>query len=600
MDLLPKVFRTEGNITEFDPTKIFDSIMKETKMNEKDAKHITELVVRRIISSGIKFLSGPHIREIVCSILSEQHFESERKLYTRIGMPLMDYEQILEKKPSGKAYEQLNPEIIHHRAANQIAEEYAHLRILENGESRAHLSGDIHINSLNYFVLRPFTQIWDPRLILKHGFPPMDNLKGYYKQKPAKNLKSALHQLIKWLGIIQNEFYGNQDYNFLNNFLAPYVTNVSDTEILQEIKNSIYAVNQLPLTIGREITKTSITSSSSILNELINVPVIGPDGQNKNLYGNFQDENIRIFKSLLLVFKEIHQKDPLYSIPRHNIILDYDFFDTWNKIYPNFFEDTELLCSSNFINFNLINPKYKYFNRSLSEEYHNFGVLQNISLNLPRYAFISKNENTFLEILRSNLDLGVRILLKKYNTMKNRIDSNHLPFCSTNVKGNPLFKLENQSLSISLVGLNESVKFLTNYELHEHSEAIKFSNRILTEINQLCLQLSEKYNRMFVLSENLSEKAINRFSQLDLKHFSKELKIVSNNRYYTNSVHFRNNVEINPLEKAKIQGGFHKNIHEGAIAYFSLNNLRKNDFTVKDFLQIISKDSMISSLKFYS
>ena len=61
MDLLPKVFRTEGNITEFDPTKIFESILKETKMDEKDAKHIMELVVRRIISSGMKFLSGPHI-----------------------------------------------------------------------------------------------------------------------------------------------------------------------------------------------------------------------------------------------------------------------------------------------------------------------------------------------------------------------------------------------------------------------------------------------------------------------------------------------------------------------------------------------------------
>ena len=204
MDLLPKVFRTEGNITEFDPTKIFESILKETKMDEKDAKHIMELVVRRIISSGMKFLSGPHIREIVCSILSEEHFEGERKLYTRIGMPLMDYEEILERKPSVKTFELINPEIIHHWAANQIAEEYAHLRILENGESRAHLSGDIHINSLNYFVLRPFTQIWDPRLILKHGFPPMNNLKGYHKQKPAKNLKSALYQLIKWLTIIQN------------------------------------------------------------------------------------------------------------------------------------------------------------------------------------------------------------------------------------------------------------------------------------------------------------------------------------------------------------------------------------------------------------
>ena len=71
--LLPRVFRTEGDIIEFEPSKIKYSIMKETGMDHDSADEITEMVVRRIISSGIRFLSGPHIREIVCSILSEQH-----------------------------------------------------------------------------------------------------------------------------------------------------------------------------------------------------------------------------------------------------------------------------------------------------------------------------------------------------------------------------------------------------------------------------------------------------------------------------------------------------------------------------------------------
>ena len=110
MDLLPKVFRTEGDLTEFNSTRIYDSILKETKLSEDNVKKITELVVRRIVSSGIKFLSGPHIREIVCSILSEQHFENERKLYTRIGMPLMDYEEILEKGLVKHPKRLMNPE----------------------------------------------------------------------------------------------------------------------------------------------------------------------------------------------------------------------------------------------------------------------------------------------------------------------------------------------------------------------------------------------------------------------------------------------------------------------------------------------------------
>ena len=135
MDLLPKVFRTEGDLADFNPSRIFESIVKETRLSEDKAKRITELVVRRIISSGIKFLSGPHIREIVCSILSEQHFEDERKLYTRIGIPLMDYEEILEKGLEEYPKMSINPEKIHNWASNRISEEYTHLRILTNEES---------------------------------------------------------------------------------------------------------------------------------------------------------------------------------------------------------------------------------------------------------------------------------------------------------------------------------------------------------------------------------------------------------------------------------------------------------------------------------
>ena len=130
--LLPQVFRTEGDVVSFDPVKIEQSLMNETGLDQKSADKITELVVRRIISSGIRFLSGPHIREIVCSILSEQHFEDERKLYTRIGMPLMDYEAILEYGVDENANQDMNPESIHHWAANRISDEYALLRILDS------------------------------------------------------------------------------------------------------------------------------------------------------------------------------------------------------------------------------------------------------------------------------------------------------------------------------------------------------------------------------------------------------------------------------------------------------------------------------------
>ncbi|MFX0037661.1 MAG: anaerobic ribonucleoside-triphosphate reductase [Candidatus Hermodarchaeota archaeon] len=601
MDLLPKVYRTEGSIADFDPSKIYESILKETGMNESNVKHITELVVRRIISSGIKFLSGPHIREIVCSILSEQHFENERKLYTRIGMPLMDYEEILERGLYNRLNGQINPETIHHWAANQISEEYAHLRILTNEESKAHLAGDIHINGLNYFDLRPFIQLWDPRLVLENGFPPFDNITLYYPEKPAVNLITALNHLSKWLGMVQSEFYGTQGFNFLTTFLAPYIKHLSQDKIDQELQKFIYDLSQLSILLGKKITQISVSSYYSTFKSFSEFPVIVPNIKNKQVYGIYQEDCLKLFKGLINIYNKI-EDNKTALLPKLQLILDDKFLEEIENNYSNFWEEVQKVNSIYFTNYCLNTNKNLFLKRNLGSTYINYGFLQNISLNLPRYAYLSKNEDDFFEILRSKINLCSDILNKKYNIIEKRIVSNHLPFCSGKVNGKSIFKLKDQNLSISLIGLNEAIKFLTNYELHEHSEAIKLSKKVLNEINKLCSKLSEINKRNFVLTENSSFKAIQRFTELDLKHYPDQVKSIINDTIdsYTNSVHFRNEAVIDLCNRIDIQGEFHCLMHYGAIEYISFNDLKAHDITLKDFLSKICNDSSVSSLKFYS
>ncbi|TXT66753.1 MAG: putative Ribonucleoside-triphosphate reductase [Promethearchaeota archaeon] len=253
-NLLPRVFRSEGDWVKFDPSKIYQSIIKETGLDNTSAEKITEIVVRRIISSGIKFLSGPHIREIVCSVLSEQHFEEERKLYTRIGMPLMDYEEILNFGVNENANQDMNPESIHHWAANRISEEYALLRILNSEEAHAHLYGDIHIHMLRYFDLRPFCQAWDARMILEHGLPPVSNWPHCSRSGPAGSLRVAVTHLAKWLGIIQGEFSLPYDETVLieeNNILSWRKIGDVVEENLDDLK-TIYTFAFNPKTLKME------------------------------------------------------------------------------------------------------------------------------------------------------------------------------------------------------------------------------------------------------------------------------------------------------------------------------------------------------------
>ncbi|MFW9989936.1 MAG: anaerobic ribonucleoside-triphosphate reductase [Candidatus Odinarchaeota archaeon] len=602
MDLLPKVFRTEGSITEFDPSKIFESIIKETGMSESDAKNITELVVRRIISSGIKFLSGPHIREIVCSILSEQHFENERKLYTRIGMPLMDYEELLEKKSETTLNIQINPEKINHWSANQIAEEYTHLRILSNEESKAHLYGDIHINGLSYFDLRPFTQMWDPRLILSNGFPPFNSLKNPFKQEPPKDIISAFSQYLKWFETVQNEFYGTQGLNLFTLFLAPYITNLSKEKLKQEIRKLISELNLLPIITGRDIPSITITSSNSILESFSKLPTINPNDKINDTYSDYHNECIKLFKTLIYIFGEISKYNIYCPITKFQILLTNKFFEVIEMNHSNFWDDIYTFKNLSSIDFCFDS----YFNKNLEKiaknRFCNFGILQNISLNLPRYAYNSKDEDIFLEELHSKVKLCSEILLKKYKIIEKRLKLKHLPCCSSNINNEPLFKLENQDLSFSLVGLNESIKILTNYELHQNSNAVKLAMRILNELNNICNELTETNRKSFVLSENVSKRAIKRFTELDIRIFKKGITQISKNLNYeyTNSIHFRNEAEIELFKRMEIQGVFQQYIKNGAIEHISLYNLEENNLTIQEFLKIIGEKSRISSINFSS
>jgi len=596
-NLLPRVFRTEGDVVEFDPLKIEESIVKETGLAKESADKITEIVVRRIISSGIKFLSGPHIREIVCSVLSEQHFEEERKLYTRIGMPLMDYEAILEYGVDENANQDMNPESIHHWAANRISNEYALLRLLDSEESKAHLYGDIHIHMLRYFDLRPFCQEWDPRMILENGLPPVDSWPHCNKSGPAGSLRVAVTHLAKWLGIIQGEFSGGQGYDYITTFLAPYARDVSDREIEQSMQCLIFETNQIFAARGGQVPFTSISCTPTVPEGLLNIPAIGPHGQVVGKYGDYKEECLKLFDALTDVYIKGDHNGKLFAFPKHEIKIKKEWLSEFEPSYLKLMEEAVKMgtpyflnmcpewmpdeihsqCCRKFLSGNeiiskcILDPE-KRKNANVWENYVTIGSLQSVSLNLPRYAYMSKNEDDYFRILDDKMELAARILLKKWDIMEKRLKSGHLPLCSGTIKGKPIFKLEDQNLSIGYTGLNEAVKSLTSLELHESEDAYNLGKKILNYMVAKCNSMTERDGKSFSLWEQPAESSSNRLARLDLKHFPKKAIVQSTGKsaYYTNSSHLRYDADIPLSERIKKQGDYHPIVSGGVISHIWL------------------------------
>ncbi len=563
--LLPKVFRTEGDVVSFDPRKIEQSIIIETGLNQNSADKITELVVRRIISSGIKFLSGPHIREIVCSILSEQHFEEERKVYTRIGMPLMDYEAILEYSVNENANQDMNPESIHHWAANRISDEYALLRILNSEEAQAHLFGDIHIHMLRYFDLRPFCQEWDPRMILEHGLPPVESWAHCSKSGPAGTLRMAVIHLAKWLRIIQGEFSGGQGFDYITTFLAPYARGISDKEIEQSMQCLIFETNQIFAARGGQVPFTSISCTPTVPDGVLNIPAVGPHGGRIGTYNDYKEECLKLFDALTDVYIKGDHNGKLFTFPRHEIKIKEKWLREFEPSYLKVMEEVASMGTPCFLN---MCPEWIPDERKSTNVWKNYvsiGSLQSISLNLPRYAYMSSDENDYYEVLEEKMELSARILRKKWNLIEKRLRTGHLPLCSGKINGSPIFNLRDQNLSIGFTGLNEAVKSITGYELHEDNTAYNFGKNILNYLAAKCNIMTKRDGKFYSLWEQPSESPTNRLAKLDLKHFPKKAIVQSKGKsaYYTNSSHFRYDANIPLSERILKQGDYHPIVNGG-------------------------------------
>jgi len=82
----------------FNPTLIIDSLIEETEICRLVAWLVTYMAVRKIISMGLKIVTAPLIREIVCTELLLWGLEKQRLQYTRIGFPKYDLDNILQDK----------------------------------------------------------------------------------------------------------------------------------------------------------------------------------------------------------------------------------------------------------------------------------------------------------------------------------------------------------------------------------------------------------------------------------------------------------------------------------------------------------------------
>ncbi|MDP7079345.1 MAG: anaerobic ribonucleoside-triphosphate reductase [Candidatus Undinarchaeales archaeon] len=594
MKVSPIYVRTSRESYErFARYRVEDSLVKETGIKRSDAHDIGCDVERFLKKNKLAFVSAPMIREIVNFELLKRGHETERSVYTRVGMPVFDLTRLVENRSRENANLQYNSETIHKLAGDHLFKEYALLNALPQYAADAHLQGKIHIHDLDYFVLRPFCFSHDLRFFLRNGYNADGSGIHSASAGPANHAAVAILHATKVLASAQTNCAGGQGYNWFNTLLAPYMKGKSYKEMKQLAQMFIYEMSQIYVARGGQTVFSSIDIEPSVPKQLLDVPAVLPGGKvDKNItYGDFQKETNQFFKAIIDVFSEGDYKGKPFNFPKCEVKVTKEDL----KERPDDIKAVDALAAKFGTPYYFLQQDYmpEYacyqccsFMMPLSEQNNDAdllrgtvrgGALQVVTLNLPNLALEAKgSDEVLMELLHERMNIARDVHVVKRDIINKRIEQGSLPFLSQPIDdtGTLYLEVDKQALEIGLVGLNEMVKLHTGEELHESTGAWAFGLNTVKEMSSVCNELSEEMGLMFGLSRTPAESTANRLATLDIKRHGTRAfyqgEPEKGGAYYTNSTHIRPSADLPLFERIKREAAFHPLLSGGAMTHIWL------------------------------
>lgn len=208
-----------------------------------------------------------------------------------------------------------------------------------------------------------------------------------------------------------------------------------------------------------------------------------------------------------------------------------------------------------------------------------FCGFQNVTINIPQAAYrAARSGSRDLEGLYRELDRTMEIAVQAHLEKKAKIA--HMmaepgrPLYQIGKEacdGRPYVDLETCTYILGLIGVNDTVQFLTGVQLHESEEALRLGLKIVAHMFLKAKKLAAKHKIKFSLEESPAESAARRLAKTDLIYFADEargtVKGDEDSAYYTNSIHLAADAQVSLVERIREQSKFHSLIESGAITH---------------------------------
>ena len=414
--------------------------------------------------------------------------------------------------------------------------------------ANAHLSGDMHIHDLS--MLTGYCAGWSLRQLIYEG---LGGVSGKISSAPAKHLASICNQMVNFLGIMQNEWAGAQAFSSFDTYLAPFVKvdNLDQEQVEKCIESFVYGVNT-PSRWGTQAPFTNITLDWIVAPDLAKQPAIIGGKAMDFTYGDCQKEIDMINKAFLniMIKGDYEGRGFQYPIPTYSITKDFDWSEKENTrllfemtakygtpYFSNYINsdmepsDVRSMCCRLRLDLRELRKKSGGFFGS-GESTGSVGV---VTINLPKIAYLAKNEETFYQNLDHVMDIAARSLKTKRNVITKLLDAGLYPYTKRY-----LGSFKNHFSTIGLIGMNEvglNANWLGKDMTDEKTQA--FSIAVLNHMRERLSAYQEEYGDLYNLEATPAESTTYRLAKLDVQNYPDIITAAKKGEapYYTNSSH---------------------------------------------------------------
>ena len=566
-----QVRKRDGKIADFDITKISHAVKQafeaQNKQYHDGVIDFLALKVTADFEPKIKdgLINVEDIQDSVESVLVQAGYADIAKAYIlyrkqrekmrMMRSTILDYKELVDNyvkvtdwrvKENSTVTYSVGGLILSNSGA--ITANYWLSEIYDEEVANAHKNADLHIHDLS--MLTGYCAGWSLRQLIEEG---LGGVPGKITSSPAKHLATLCNQMVNFLGIMQNEWAGAQAFSSFDTYLAPFVRvdNLSYGEVKKCIESFIFGVNT-PSRWGTQAPFSNITLDWTVPADLAVKPAIVGGKPMDFTYGDCKKEMDMVNKAFIetMIEGDANGRGFQYPIPTYSITSDFDWSETENNrllfemtakygtpYFSNYVNsdmepsDVRSMCCRLRLDLRELRKKSGGFFGS-GESTGSVGV---VTINMPRIAYLSKDENEFFRRLDKMMDISARSLKVKRTVITKLLEEGLYPYTKRY-----LGSFDNHFSTIGLIGMNE-VGLNANWLRKDmtHRETQEFTKKVLNHMRERLSDYQEEYGDLYNLEATPAESTTYRLAKHDKARYPDIITAAGDcgTPYYTNSSH---------------------------------------------------------------